>query len=297
MRKILMLVLFLLLVIPAVLAQGSQAMVVTIEPTVETDGSVTVVVAGSLPNSCVDVETVSYAINGSEITITVETSEPDPTVMCAQALVDFSAEVVIPAGELQSGDYTVRAGRISIPFTYEGSAAGESTQESTPEATETPQLVVSIPQACPLPEEEQGLYVDPDGAYCFLYPAGFELTQTDTAQVAFVHISDDPNNQLDVFFTIETFGTNSEVAQELQQDMQLALLNADGKRVVETVIFAERPAIRIDARRGEIASQRVYVIHLDAYYIFSVTPAPSVDEEAAAFWEVISESFVFVSAE
>ncbi len=296
-RQIFYLALFLLLFIPAVVAQGSQATVATIEPIPEPDGSVTVLISGTVPNSCVDVESVSYQINNDQIVITVETSRPDPTVMCAQALEEFTAEVVIPAGELAAGDYTITAGRISIPFSYEGATNGESTGEPAPEPTESSQLVESIPAACPLPDEEQSLFVDPDEAYCFVYPAAFESVEDETAQVSLVRNDEDPDNQLTVFFSIEAYDTNREVAQELQADMEAALLNAEGKRVVENTTFAEHPAIRIEARRGELAAQRVYVIHPDAFYIFAVAPAPSVDDEAAAFWEVVSESFTFLDAE
>ncbi|MCA9913229.1 MAG: hypothetical protein KC496_07760 [Anaerolineae bacterium] len=290
MRKLCYVVALLLLFIPVVAAQGSQAMVMTITPTTEADGSVTITISGSLPNSCVDLANVSYAISDRDIAIAIETTEPDPTVMCAQALVDFTTEVVIPADELTAGDYRISAGRISVPFSYgDASPAPESTEAPTAASTRIPP--VRIPDVCIIPNREQALFVDTDHNFCFTYPLQFELTDDESAIVALVQAAADSAST--VSFTLVQSTDRVEVSQELRADLETAIVNEDGSLAVEQGTFAGEKSLVVDTLRGDVTSRRVYILGSDTFTILTLTPNPDLNEDASALWESLNDTFAF----
>lgn len=281
-----------LLILPAALAQESQATVTAVAVTVAEDGTVNVELSGTLPNSCVDVEDVAYEVTGDVIQISITTTRPDPTLMCAQAIVDFSAGVVIPADALETGEYTVNAGSISTSFEYEAGAAGEAedldAQTTQPEA---------IPESCALPDEMTALFIDEENRFCFVYPLQYQLTEDPNSIVLLVREATDPDNELPVTLTLERMTNSRLVTGELQVDLDAALLDENGNRSVERATVGERPTVLVNVRRGESALQRAYILGTDGFTIITVSPAPSINDNAAALWQTVSESFAFFAAE
>ncbi len=290
MRQIPLIAALLLMLVPQATAQVSQATIATVEASVEDDGSVTVTVTGTLPNSCVDVDDVTYDISGDTITIRVETSRPDPTVMCAQALVDFTGEVVIPADALEPREYTVVAGRFSTTLDYEaGAGADGSSDEEAAEATRIPPA--RIPEVCTLPDEEQALFVDDSNGYCFTYPRAFELVDEEDAEVALVR--EGGNDEPSARFTLVRTSSSLDVTLELQADLEAALLDEEGEYAVERTLLGDRPVLQVDAQREEVSLRRVYVITTEGFLVLTLTPTPGVDENAALLWDALSETFAF----
>jgi archaellum component FlaF (FlaF/FlaG flagellin family) len=295
-RKFLLFTIVLFLLVPSVFAQGPRIIIITAEANVEEDGSIEVSIVANLPNSCVQVENITYEIENDTITVDLQTTTPGPGIACAQAIVEFRGGVIIQPDALVPGTtYTINVGRITTTVDYDftgnttddGSVDGD--EEQTAEATSIPPA--RIPVVCTVPDSEQVLFIDEGNNFCFIYPLEFELTEDEDAIVALLREGSD--EEIAVTFTLEQMTSRTDVAQELRADLEAALFNEDGSRAVEQGMFAGETAVEIDMLRGDVASRRVYILGSETFTILTITPIPGMNDDAAALWESISETFAF----
>ncbi len=86
-------------------AEGTAAMVdgVAIE---EQAGHQYAVVNGFYPDACTRISDVDQDVDGSTISINLQTSRPED-LMCAQMLTQYSVSILLEVGGLMPGEYTV----------------------------------------------------------------------------------------------------------------------------------------------------------------------------------------------
>jgi len=86
-------------------AEGTAAMVdgVAVE---EQTGHQYAVVNGFYPDACTKISDVDQDVDGSTININVYTSRPED-LMCAQMLTEYTVSILLEAGGLTPGEFTV----------------------------------------------------------------------------------------------------------------------------------------------------------------------------------------------
>ena len=100
-------------------AEGTAAMVdgVAVE---EQMGHQYAVVNGFYPDACTKISDVDQDVDGSTISINLQTSRPED-LMCAQMLTEYSVSILLEVGGLVPGEYTVTVnGAPSTTFNFGG---------------------------------------------------------------------------------------------------------------------------------------------------------------------------------
>jgi hypothetical protein len=241
------------------------------------------VIRGSLPDGCTSIKEINPTRDGKAFNIQIITERP-AEAMCTEALVPFEESVSLDVYGLPAGTYAVKAGDQTASFTLD---------------------VDNVPQTeitCPAPGAAEKLFTGQAGgvgkAYCFLYPADFEVLA----------------GQMEGFASL-VGPKYAEAAEPLRANLSIATEDAAGKSlqeyldaqkagfpeitfIEEDISLGSSPAILIQDFPGRLSNKMVFAEHNGILYMLTFSPNEEAFPEAKAdmkrLYESVIDSWVFL---
>jgi hypothetical protein len=235
-----------------------------------------VTIRGNLRDSCTQLLDAVPTIRSGEIEIELVTQRP-PGQACTQALVPFEETVQVSVVGLEAGRYEAIVQDVRVAFEL-GRETG---------------LGATIP-GCAEAAADQTLFLNRRAGYCFLYPAGFEVTVTEGGHLV---VSPPRTGSVEVpqaSLTIE------QRASEQTLDDALDALEAEYPGLAiepaEATIGGEQAAV-IDTLPGIAGNRQAYFRHGEALYHLIAVPIdaayPEESEATEQLWSTVVESWAF----
>jgi inhibitor of cysteine peptidase len=224
-------------------------------------------IRGSLPDGCTSIKEINPTRDGKAFNIQILT-ERSAEAVCTEALVPFEKTVSLEVYGLPAGTYTVKARDQTATFTLD---------------------VDNVPQAeitCPKPGTGEKLFngqVDRAGsAYCFLYPADFEVLPGQME--GFVSLVGpkygEGSEQLRANLSIST---EDAAGRSLQEYLDAQKADYPGMTFVqEDVSLGGSPAIQIQDFPGRLSNKMVFTEHKGIIYALTFSPNEEAFPEAKA---------------
>ncbi len=145
-------------------------------------------VSGHLPDGCTTISGTSQSVEGSEITIVLETQRP-VDMMCTQALTPYSEQIVIDTTGLAEGRYTVSANGVAANETV---VSGEASPAPAEESADNAAQILNIVWEWTLTVDGnvEGMVPDPDNYSVTLHRDDRATIKADCNQVQVTYTLD-----------------------------------------------------------------------------------------------------------
>ncbi|MHB0859029.1 MAG: hypothetical protein ACYC5M_15860 [Anaerolineae bacterium] len=241
---------------------------------------VSVTVYGHMPDDCTRVGSITQAISGNRILITLAAEHmvsPD----CGQEPVYYEQTVLVNVEGLAPGRYSVDVNGVAADLDLGVDTRGYGLDT----------------YGCLSAAEGQVRYLSLDGGYCLLYPTRYGAQWSEPRQLVLYSVGGD-EQAVGVRMTITRVGSaGGRPAHDLVSD---ALEMAGVHTVSCTVTFARLDGEQMVVAEGgvDLPWQRLaHVVHDDVLYALELSPIdPSQDQgevDAEMLWMVVTSSFRF----
>lgn len=236
---------------------------------------VRVIIRGSLPDGCTSIKEINPVRDGDSFNIHIITQRP-AEAMCTEALVPFEESASLDVYGLPAGNYTVQAGEQTTSFTLD---------------------VDNVPQTeitCPARGTGEKLFTGQAGgvgnAYCFLYPADFEVLPGQMegfASLVGPNYGQDPES-LRANLSIATDDAAGRSLQEYLDTQKAGYPGVTFEQ--EDISLGGSPAILIQNFPGRLSNKMVFAEHNGIIYMLTFSPNEEAFPEAKADMERLYES-------
>jgi hypothetical protein len=235
------------------------------------------IIRGSLPDGCTTVKEINPTRDGKAFNIQIITERP-AGAMCTEALVPFEETVSLDVYGLPAGNYTVKAGEQTASFTLD---------------------VDNVPQTeitCPAPGAGEKLLTGQAGgvgkAYCFLYPADFEVLPGQMegfASLVGPKYGEDP----EALRSNLSIATEDSAGRSLQEYLDAQKADYPGTVLKqEDISLGGSSAILIQDFPGRLSNKMVFAEHNGIIYVLTFSPNEEAFPEAKADMESLYESVI-----
>jgi inhibitor of cysteine peptidase len=238
---------------------------------------VNAVIRGSLPDGCTTIKEINPTRDEKAFNIQIITERP-AEAMCTEALVPFEETVSLDVYGLPAGIYTVKAGDQTATFTLE---------------------VDNIPQTeitCPEPGAGEKLFTGQvnavGNAYCFLYPADFEVLAGQME--GFVSLVGPKYGEGPELLRANlSIATEDSAGRSLQEYLDAQKAGYPGMTIIqEDISLGGSPAILIQDFPGRLSNKMVFAEHNGIIYALTFSPNEASFPEAKADMERLYESVI-----
>jgi hypothetical protein len=235
------------------------------------------VIRGSLPDGCTAIKEINATLDEDTFNVQILTERPAQAV-CTEALVPFEKTVSLDVYGLPGGTYTVKAGEQTATFTLD--------------VPNVPQTEITCPETSANRELFTGQTGAAGGAYCFLYPADFEVLPGQAegfASLVGPQYGEGPE-PLRANLSIATQDSAGRTLQEYIDAQKAAYPGAVLQQ--EDVSLGGSPAILIQDFPGRLSNQMVFGEHSGIIYTLTFSPNADAFPEAKADMERLYESVI-----
>lgn len=241
------------------------------------------VIRGSLPDGCTSIKEINPTRDGQAFNIQIITERPTEA-MCTEALVPFEKTVSLEVYGLPAGTYTVKAGDQTATFTLDVDN------------------VLQTEITCPEPGAGEKLFTGQvaaaGSAYCFLYPADFEVLPGQMegfASLVGPKYGEGPE-PLRANLAIATEDASGRSLQEYLDAQKAGYPGTVFKQ--EDITLGDSPAILIQDFPGRLSNKMVFAEHNGIICVLTFSPNEEAFPEAKAdmerLYESVTDSWVFL---
>ena len=264
---------------PAKIVTGEHAIIEDLQITILESFPVQVnaVIRGSLPDGCTSIRETNPIRDGQTFNLQILTERPAEAV-CRPALVPFEKTVSLDVTGLPAGTYTVEAGDQSATFSLD---VDNALQAET---------------ICPEPGANQELFAGQAGAagdaYCFLYPADFEVLPGQMEGFASL-VGPEYGEGAEPLRANLSITTEDPAGRTLQEYLEAQKAAYPGAALQqEDISLGGFPAILIQDFPGRLANKMVFSEHDGIIHTLTFSPNEDAFPEAKADMERLYESVI-----